>query len=121
MERLRSDEYWPTLPTSGESEKALDVLRDSRRRSGGRAHCGRDRSQNLSATDATHIDQTTLDGCRKMAKVFRAVLRLTSFAIGAVGLVLVGMFFWPWPYTALAVILALLIAITVPLERQSPS
>jgi hypothetical protein len=56
-----------------------------------------------------------------MAKVFRAIFRLTLFTTGAVGLVLLGVFFWPWPYTALAVILVLLIAIIVPLERRSPS
>lgn len=48
----------------------------------------------------------------------RTALRITLFTVGAVGIVLIGVFFWPWPYTALAVLLILLIAIVVPLERR---
>jgi hypothetical protein len=48
------------------------------------------------------------------------VVRIALFAIGAVGIVLIGVLYWPWPYTALAVILVLLIAIIVPLEQRAP-
>jgi hypothetical protein len=48
-----------------------------------------------------------------------AVLRGGLLVLGAVALVLIGVFYWPWPYTALAVILILLIAIIVPLERRA--
>jgi hypothetical protein len=48
------------------------------------------------------------------------VVRIALFTVGAVGVVLIGVFYWPWPYTALAVILVLLIAIIVPLEQRGP-
>jgi hypothetical protein len=54
-----------------------------------------------------------------MRHALRAVLRGGLFVLGAVALVLIGVFYWPWPYTALAVILILLIAIIVPLERRA--
>ena len=48
------------------------------------------------------------------------VVRIVLFIIGAAGVVLIGVLFWPWTYTALAVILLLLIAIITPLEQRSP-
>jgi Tfp pilus assembly protein PilN len=55
----------------------------------------------------------------ELRDALRAVLRGGLLVLGAVAVVLIGVFYWPWPYTALAVSLILLAAVIVPLERRS--